>query len=88
MAIVLLPDTSALMKVTLGCGKNLNYNLTKCQSQSGTDILWNEEATCQEEEAQSDDDDDLLFNDEDIMSTEQIQQLFMESDDEDFIGFE
>ena len=54
------------------------------------DILWNEEATCQEEEAQSDDDDedDLLFNDEDIMSTEQIQQLFMESDDEDFLGFE
>ena len=52
------------------------------------DILWNEEATCQEEEAQSDDDDedDLLFNDEDIMSTEQIQQLFMESDD--FLGFE
>ena len=30
-----------------------------------------------------DDEDDLLFNDEDIMSTEQIQQLFMESDDED-----
>ena len=52
------------------------------------DILWNEEATCQEEEAQSDDEDDLLFNDEDIMSTEQIQQLFMESDDEDFLGFE
>ena len=55
-----------------------------------TESLWNEEATCQEEEAQSDDDDedDLLFNDEDIMSTEQIQQLFMESDDEDFLGFE
>ena len=53
------------------------------------DILWNEEATCQEEEAQTDDDDedDLLFNDEDIVSTEQIQ-LFMESDDEDFLGFE
>ena len=46
------------------------------------DILWNEEATRQEEEAQSDE-DDLLFNDE-----EQIQQLFMESDDEDFLGFE
>ena len=29
MAIVLLPDNSALMKVTLGCEKNLNYNLTK-----------------------------------------------------------
>ena len=52
------------------------------------DILWNEEATCQDEEAQYDDEDDLLFNDEDIMSTEQIQQLFMESDDEDFLGFE
>ena len=51
------------------------------------DILWNEEATCQEEEAQSDD-DDLLFNYEDIMSTEQIQQLFLESDDEDFLGME
>ena len=54
------------------------------------DILWNEEATCKEEEAQSDDDgeDDLLYNDEDIMPTEQMTQLSMESDDEDFLGFE
>ena len=49
------------------------------------DILWNEEATHKEEEAES---HNLLFNDKDIMSTEQITQLFMESDDEDFLGFE
>ena len=34
------------------------------------------------------DEDDLLFNDEDIMSREQLKQLFMESDKEDFLGFE
>ena len=47
--------------------------------------LWNEEATCKEEEAQT---DELLFNFEDIMSTEQMTQLLMESDDEDFLDFE
>ena len=41
------------------------------------DILWNEEAPCQKEEAHEEDD---LFNDEDIMLTEQLTQLFMESD--------
>ena len=50
------------------------------------DIFWNDEATRQEDlEVQE---DDLLFNDEDIMSTEQLKQLFMESDGEDFLGFE
>ena len=50
-------------------------------------ILWNEEATRQEEEAQSDK-DDLPFSDEDIMSTAKITQFFIESDNEDFLGCE
>ena len=54
------------------------------------DILWTDKATRQEDlEAQEDEqydyDDDHLFYDEDIMSTEQLKQLFMESDEEDFL---
>ena len=38
-------------------------------------------------EDEQDDEDDLLFNDEDIMSTELLKQLFMELNEEDFLGF-
>ena len=84
------PDLVTVTEWIVDCWKTLDKQIIvksfkRCcisNAMDGTedDILWNEEATCQEEEAQSDD-DDLLFNDEDIMSTEQIQQLFMESDD-------
>ena len=89
------PDLVTVTEWIIDCWKTLDKQIIvksfkRCcisNAMDGTedDILWNEEATRQEE-AQSDD-DDLLFNGEDIMSTEQIQ-LFMESDDEDFLGFE
>ena len=52
-------------------------------------IAYQEELEAQEDEQyDNDDEDNLLFKDKDIMSTEQLQQLFMESDEEDVIGFE
>ena len=75
------PTWSPSLNGSLTAGKHLTHrsSLNHSNAMDGTEdeILWTHKATCQEElEAQEDeqyDDDDLLFNDEDIMSTEQMK---------------
>ena len=91
------PIWSPSLNESSTAGKHLTHrsSLNHSNAMDGTedDILWNDETTHQEEletqeDEQYDNDDKLLFNDEDIMSAEQLKQLFMESDEEDVLGFE